>query len=149
MRERSSLTLGVGILATLGVIGGCGGDGSGGGGPGGPGLADVQLHVPPGVTDGIALVTVTGGTVKTVRSAGSEFRAVGAGTRTARIIARGSFSGSTAKLATICIDRIEDLADFHADVNQVAGGQAAGYALRDVAPYSASLDNPRPTAGCS
>ncbi len=148
MRPLSGLTLGAGILATLAVTGGCGGDGSAGGGPSGPGLADVELQVPAGVTDGIALVTVTGGTVKAVQSAGPDFRSVGAGTSTAQIISQGSFTGSAVKLATICIDQIENLADFHAEVNQIAGGQSAGYALRDVAAYSATLANPRTTASC-
>jgi len=150
MRRLSGLTIGVGVFAALAIIGGCGGGdgGSGGGGPSGTGLADVELRVPAGVTDGIALVTITGGTIKDVQSAGPEFRAVGEDTPTARIIARGTFSGPSAKLAMICIDNIEDLADFQADVDQVAGGPAEGYAIRDVAGYSASLGNPRMAATC-
>jgi hypothetical protein len=140
--------LGAVILAVQVVIGGCGGDGSGTGGPSGLGLADVQLHLPAGVTDGIALVTVTGGTVQSVQSAGPEFRVAGAGTSTVQIIGRGNFSGGQASLATICVDRIQSLADYHVDVNQVAGGRTSGYAVRDVAGYSATLGNPRATASC-
>lgn len=153
MRRLSGLTLGVGVVTALAIIGGCGGGdgGGGGGGPSGTGLADVELRVPAGVTDGIALVTVTGGTIKDVQSAGPagpQFRAVGEDTPTAQIIARGTFTGSAAKLATICIDNIEDLADFQADVIQVAGGQADAYAVRVVAAYTATLTTPRTAVSC-
>jgi len=149
MRNQPGLTLGAGVLAALAVIGGCGGNGDGGGGgPSGTGLADVELRVPAGVTDGIALVVVSGGTVRTVQSAGPQFRAVGEDTPSAQIIARGTFAGAAAKLATICIDQIENLSDFQADVIQVAGGQADGYAVRDVAGYTATLANPRAAASC-
>ena len=146
MRKTSGWTLGVGVFAALAIIGGCGG--GDGVGPSGTGLADIELRVPAGVTDGIALVLVTGGTVRTVQTAGPQFRAVGEDTPTAQVIARGTFTGSAAKLATICVDNIENLADFQADVVQVAGGQAAGYAVRVVAAYTATLTNPRTAANC-
>ncbi len=150
MRITSGWTLGASVLATLAVIGGCGGGngGGGGGGPSGTGLADIELRVPAGVTDGIALVVVSGGTVRTVQSAGPQFRAVGEDTPVAQVISRGAFTGTAAKLATICVDNIEDLADFQADVIEVAGGQADGYAVRDVASYTATLTNPRTTGNC-
>jgi hypothetical protein len=128
------------------VLGGCG---DGGNGPSGTGLADIELRVPAGVTDGIVLVVITGGTVKTVQSAGPQFRAVGENTPTAQVVARGVFAGPAAKLATICVDQIQNLSHFQTAVIQVAGGQSDGYAVRDIAGYTATLANPRTVSSCS
>lgn len=146
MPERRGILMGLGVLAVSMVFGGCG---DGGSGPSGTGLADVELRIPAGVTDGIALVVITGGTVRTVQSAGPQFRAVGEDTPTAQVVAHGVFAGTRAKLATICLDEIQNLSKFEAAVIQVAGGQGDGYAVRDIAGYTATLANPRSTASCS
>lgn len=146
MRTTAGRTLGVYVFAAQAIIGGCGG--GNGVGPSGTGLADIELRVPASVTDGIALVVVTGGTVRTVQTAGPQFRAVGEDSPTTQVIARGTLTGSAAKLATICIDNIEDLGSFQVAVVQVAGGQTAGHALRNSAAYTATLTNPRTAASC-
>ena len=138
MTSKLALALAAGLVAGIA----CGGGDSGGGGTGPTGAAEVALEVtvPPGITDGAIFVLVTGGQVPQVLSRGGiQFRAVGTGTSSVHILARGSLQGRTV-VAAVCIPSASALGNYSVQVVQAAAGQAGGYAKRDVAAYSARLD---------
>lgn len=131
------------------ILLGCGGGSgdSGNLGPEGPGLLDLQLQVPAGTVDGVALVKVSGNRVTKVLAAGHQFRVVGEGTSVAHVLVRGSLS-ATVTLASVCVDNLGDRTDYTLQVVQVAGGSGQGYARRDPAGYQATLENPRIVQSC-
>lgn len=105
----------------------------------GPGTVPVQVSVPGGQTDGVMLVKVGGGTVTRAVGLVPETRAVGEGSATLHLIARGALSGQI-RIATLCLPDLARMANYSVVVLQAAAGQAGSYAQRDISGYSAKLD---------
>lgn len=118
------------------AVGACGGSDLTG--PSGPGLIQFQISVPPGRSDAIALIKITGGTVTAIRpGANMSIHAVGINTETLTLVVRGPLQGTTT-LVSACIPKVENRTKYRAAVMQVAAGRAEGYVKRaDVTSYEA------------
>lgn len=134
MTHNAKRLAGMGCILLLGACGG-GTDHGGFGGPGGAGGVSLELRIPSGNADGLALIRLDGGDLDSVAHVPGTDHRVGTPGQQLHVLIRAPLSG-TVSILRACVKDIGDTASWPTPrLLQMAGAASSGYAVRDTSQY--------------